>query len=88
MWNKEIAVEIAAQENIILSEDHWLVIVALRDFYLKYESLPPMRGLIKLLADKMPAEKNASLYLQSLFPGGLMRQGSRIAGLPKSVRCM
>lgn len=87
-WTTEIAVEIATQADITLTYDHWLVVHTLRDFYLQHGILPPLRGLIKLLADKIAPEKNNSLYLQQLFPKGLMRQASQIAGLPKPVRCI
>ena|ERR1700722_18361709 len=87
-WTVEIAKSIAFQSNIELSEEHWAVITVLREFYLTHGILPPMRGLIKLLQEKIPPEKNTSLYLQNLFPEGLMRQASKIAGLPKPVRCI
>lgn len=87
-WTVEIANAIAFQANIELSEEHWAVITTLREFYLTHGVLPPMRGLIKLLQEKIPPEKNTSLYLQNLFPEGLMRQASKIAGLPKPVRCI
>lgn len=87
-WTKAIAQTIAAQEGVVLTEDHWAVVLTLRAFYLEHGVLPPMRGLIKILEGKIAAEKNTSLYLQGLFPGGLMRQGGKIAGLPKSVRCI
>jgi tRNA 2-thiouridine synthesizing protein E len=87
-WTQAIANSFADQEGITLTEDHWAVITTLRAFYLQHALLPSMRVLIRLLDGKISTEKNTSLYLQSLFPGGLMRQGSKIAGLPKPVRCI
>jgi len=87
-WTQAIANSFADQEGITLTEDHWAVITTLRTFYLQHGLLPSMRVLIRLLDGKISTEKNTSLYLQSLFPGGLMRQGSKIAGLPKPVRCI
>lgn len=87
-WTKAIAALIARREGIELTADHLAVIMVLRDFYAQHQLTPSMRVLIKLLQGKLTTEKNTSLYLQSLFPGGLMRQGSKISGLPKPVRCI
>lgn len=86
-WTVEVAVEIAQEENIFLTEDHWLVINFLRDFYQKYSITPPMRIIVRELAKQLPLEKGNSLYLQQLFPAGLLRQASKIAGLPKPPKC-
>ena len=87
-WTKATAYAMAKHESIELTDDHWLIITTLRTFYLDHRLLPPMRVLIKLLSEKMPPEKNNSVYLQGLFPQGLMRQAGKIAGLPKSARCI
>lgn len=87
-WSKATASAIAERESLELTTDHWLVITTLRAFYLDHGLLPPMRVLIKLLSEKIPPEKNNSIYLQGLFPKGLMRQAGKIAGLPKSARCI
>lgn len=87
-WNKDIAKQIALQEKLTLTADHWLVINFLRDFYLTYKIMPAMRVLVKELAKQLDKEKANSAYLSSLFPEGLMKQASKIAGLPKPVRCI
>ena len=87
-WTEAIANAIAKEEEMVLTPEHWLVINTLRTFYFTHQSLPSMRVLITLLSEKMDAEKNNSLYLQSLFPKGLMRQASKVGGLPKPVRCI
>jgi tRNA 2-thiouridine synthesizing protein E len=87
-WTEAIAKKIAEEECLTLNNDYWIIITTLRNFYLTHGLLPPMRGLIKILSNKIPPEKNNSLYLQSLFPKGFMRQASKISGLPKPVRCI
>lgn len=43
-WCKEFAVAIAGEESISsLTDDHWKVINYLRDYYLKFDSCPPIR---------------------------------------------
>jgi tRNA 2-thiouridine synthesizing protein E len=87
-WTQEIAQVLASQEGIVLLDVHWTVVIAIRQFYLTHGTIPPMRGLLVLLKDKLTSEQNTSLYLQQLFPKGLLRQVSKIAGLPKPVRCI
>ena len=87
-WNKDIANAIANQENIILTEKHWLIINALRDFYQQYKRIPSMRVLIKTMTENLPTQKITSPYLYTLFPDGPIKQGCKIAGLPKPVHCI
>jgi tRNA 2-thiouridine synthesizing protein E len=87
-WNKAIAEELAEKENIQLTSMHWEVINELRTFYLNYKMLPTMRLLFNNLEKKLGANCPSNSNLQLLFPAGLFRQASKIAGLPKPVRCI
>ena len=87
-WNETVAIELANNDHLQLINDHWLIINFLREFYENYKTAPPMRVLVKTLAKQLSKEKGNSLYLNQLFPGGLLKQGSKIAGLPKPTRCM
>ncbi|MEW6997162.1 TusE/DsrC/DsvC family sulfur relay protein [Colwelliaceae bacterium BS250] len=87
-WNTDLAVLIAEQENIELSEDHWQVVNFVRDFYLEYKTSPAIRALIKALKAKFGEEKANSRYLYRLFPKGPAKQATKIAGLPKPARCI
>jgi tRNA 2-thiouridine synthesizing protein E len=87
-WTPEVAMQIAAAEQLELSEAHWEVIALLRAYYLEYDSSPAMRPLVKYCALKLGAEKGRSIYLLSLFPGSPAKIGSKIAGLPKPDNCL
>lgn len=87
-WNDAIAIELAQNENLTLTSDHWQVIHFLRYFYQQYQTTPTMRILIKELIPHLGADKANSIYLHQLFPAGLMKQACKIAGLPKPTRCM
>jgi tRNA 2-thiouridine synthesizing protein E len=87
-WKPELAVLIAAQENIVLSENHWEVLNFVRDFYLEFNTSPAIRALVKAMAKKLGAEKGNSRYLQRLFPKGPAKQATKIAGLPKPAKCL
>ena len=87
-WCEELAPIIADQENITLSEQHWEVVLFVRDFYLEYNTSPAIRMLVKAMAQKLGEEKGNSMYLYKLFPKGPAKQATKIAGLPKPARCI
>lgn len=87
-WNEDVANAIADEDNLYLTAEHWQIIYFLRDFYQQFQTTPQIRILVKALAQKFGQEKGNSVYLHQLFPGGPAKQASKIAGLPKPVRCI
>ena len=88
LWEEELAVIIATQENIELTPDHWQVVRFVRNFYLEYKTSPAIRALIKALKLEFGEEKANSRFLYRLFPKGPAKQATKIAGLPKPARCI
>jgi tRNA 2-thiouridine synthesizing protein E len=87
-WTPDVARQIAAAEDLELSDAHWEIIYLLRDFYRDFDSSPSMRPLVKYCALKLGPDKGRSIYLMSLFPGSPAKLGSKIAGLPKPDNCL
>lgn len=87
-WNKELAVLIAADEEIEMTSDHWEVVDFLRQYYEDFQIAPAVRVLTKAVKKKMGAEKGNSKYLYELFPYGPGKQACKIAGLPKPTGCI
>ncbi|OOR95358.1 sulfurtransferase TusE [Canicola haemoglobinophilus] len=87
-WNKDVAIEIAKQDNLELTEAHWEIIYFVRDFYQEYKTSPAIRMLVKALGQKLGADKGNSRYLQRLFPEGPAKQATKLAGLPKPAKCL
>lgn len=87
-WTKDVAEQLAISEGIHLSEQHWEVIYAVRQFYQTYEVSPAMRPLVKYLAQHIGKEKGNSIYLLTLFPGSPAKLAAKIAGLPKPENCL
>lgn len=87
-WTEAVAVQLAEQENIFLTENHWEVIYLLREFYLQFEISPAMRALVKFCALNLGEEKGSSIYLLQLFPPSPARIATKIAGLPRPVNCV
>jgi len=87
-WNEELAVLIAEDENIEMSDDAWEVVNFLRSYYEEYQIAPAVRVLTKAIKRKLGPEKGNSKYLYELFPYGPAKQACKIAGLPKPTGCI
>ncbi|QHM70533.1 sulfurtransferase TusE [Mixta intestinalis] len=87
-WSEKLALSIAAEESIEMSEAHWEVVHFVRDFYMEFNTSPAVRMLVKAMAQKFGEEKGNSRYLFRLFPDGPAKQATKIAGLPKPVKCL
>jgi tRNA 2-thiouridine synthesizing protein E len=87
-WTPAVATELAQRDNLELTPAHWEVLHLLREFYATYAASPAMRTLIRAMSEKYGAEKGNSIYLHTLFPGGAAQQATKLAGLPKSIRCI
>ncbi|MDU1951107.1 sulfurtransferase TusE [Atlantibacter hermannii] len=87
-WSEGLAEVIAAQEGITLTAEHWEVVRFVRDFYLEFKTSPAIRMLVKAMAKAFGEEKGNSRYLYRLFPKGPAKQATKIAGLPKPVKCI
>ncbi len=86
-WSTDIAIYIAKQHNIVLTDEHWAIINFLRDFYSNYKTSPSMRTLLTALKEQSNIQIT-STQLQVLFAGNAAMNMHRIAGLPKPSRCI
>ena len=87
-WEKDLATEMAKEDNIELSDDHWDIINFLRDYYEEYQIAPAVRVLTKAVGKKLGKDKGNSKYLYELFPYGPGKQACIFAGLPKPTGCV
>ncbi|KNC08971.1 sulfur transfer protein TusE [Klebsiella sp. RIT-PI-d] len=87
-WSEELAEAIAEHEGITLCAEHWEVVRFVRAFYLEFNTSPAIRMLVKAMANTFGEEKGNSRYLYRLFPKGPAKQATKIAGLPKPVKCI
>ncbi len=79
-WTEEIAKEIAKEEGIELTDQHFEVIKYIRDKVAAGEGLT-IRGIGK------SGVVNAKTFYQ-LFPGAPLKKATKIAGVPKPVSCI
>ena len=87
-WNAATAEALAHNEGIALSDEHWEVIVALRDFYARTEVSPSMRPFVKLISESLGREKGRSIHLMRLFGPSPAKTAAKIAGLPRPTNCL
>ncbi|MCG2580008.1 MAG: TusE/DsrC/DsvC family sulfur relay protein [Marinobacter sp.] len=88
-WTTEVAREIASEDAIDLSENHWEIIMFLRGFYKEHEISPPSNRLfVKAVKEAFGEAKGNSIYLMQLFPGTPAKTACRIAGLPRPTNCL
>jgi dissimilatory sulfite reductase related protein len=80
-WTPEIAEQIAADEAIQLSDEHWAVILFIRDHYDEHQVAVDARFVIKFLDQRFGYGGKAHNHLFELFPYGYVKQACRIAGM-------
>lgn len=79
-WNKEVAEDIAKDENVTLSKRHWEVISYLQE---QFKKEVPM-SIRKIKNSDVVGIKE----FYQLFPQGPLKISSKISGLPKPVSCI
>jgi len=84
-WSPAVADALAAKEGLTLMVQHWKVLQAMRDYYASYNVSPVKKLLKRALKDAGNAALTSDVALDELFPGGVLVQGSRIAGVPLSL---
>lgn len=81
-WTNQHAETLAQQLGLELTDRHWEVIDFLRVLYQNVGSqMPPVHELSQTLEERF-ADQGGLKYLFTLFPGGPLNQGFRIAGVP------
>jgi tRNA 2-thiouridine synthesizing protein E len=80
-WRRASAVKAAQAEGLDLTEDHWEAVRALQAYYARKEKQRVnTRELHDALDEKFHA-RGGIKFLYTLFPGGPIAQGCRLAGL-------
>lgn len=80
-WTLQVAVEIARREGLELGADHWETLNALQEYYVRHEGAPIRRRALHDALEEKFHYKGGLRYLYTLFPGGPIAQGCRLAGL-------
>jgi tRNA 2-thiouridine synthesizing protein E len=81
-WNRELGVMLAREEGITLTDEHWVTIEFVREYYAQHSIAPDCRHVAKYLATCLGCDKKAGkARLFELFPYGFVQQTCKIAGM-------
>jgi TusE/DsrC/DsvC family sulfur relay protein len=82
-WDDEVAKFLAKQEEGIdrLSEEHWKIIIYIRDYYLEKQLAPMVRKICQTTGFTLK-------HVYELFPSGPAKGACKLAGLPKPDGCV
>lgn len=80
-WSHMFAQRQAEAEGLFLTDEHWEIIIYLRERYRERGGAKSAREVMQELVENFSVDHGRrSLY--ELFPGGPVSQASRIGGLP------
>ena len=81
-WDEEVCRIIAAEEEIVLNDDHWAIVHFMRAFQEQRGISPDARFVFSFLAEqKQLSKKEARDLFFELFPYGYVQQACKIAGM-------
>src|SRR5512139_2278468 len=80
-WTDEVAVALARQEGIQLTEAHWDAIRFMREYYAEHQVAADVRHVMKHLAQKHGADSRNMIF--ELFPYGYVKQACKISGMKR-----
>ncbi|MFT5781403.1 MAG: tRNA 2-thiouridine synthesizing protein E [Pseudomonas sp.] len=87
-WSPVVAEQLASNEGISLSAEHWQILHLLREFYAEFQLSPATRVLVKYATLKLGSEQGNSMQLNRLFNGTPAKLAAKLAGLPKPTNCL
>jgi tRNA 2-thiouridine synthesizing protein E len=81
-WNDDVALVLASTEGVSeLTEEHWVVVNYLREYYAQFGIAPMIRRLCR-------ETKFTLQHIYQLFPSGPAKGACKVAGLPKPTGCV
>ena len=81
-WTPELAQELAAEEGLVLTEEHWKILRFVREYYAEHLITPDIRHVAKYIAERNGSDKKAGKQrIFELFPYGYVKQTCKLAGM-------
>ncbi len=80
-WTEDWAEMVAANQGILLGDDHWFVIRFMREQQQEHQVTPDARLAMRQLEQRHPGQGRKRLF--ELFPYGYVAQACRIAGMKR-----
>jgi len=83
-WNEGLALELAAEEGLELTERYWPILRFMRDYWQEHKVAPDVRHVTRQLVKAYGYDKKvAKQRLFELFPYGYVKQACKIAGMQR-----
>ncbi|MBI5741058.1 MAG: TusE/DsrC/DsvC family sulfur relay protein [Nitrospirae bacterium] len=86
-WSEDLARYLCEQDGIKLTQDHWDVIMFMREYYTQFKMTPMPRVIINRLNDIKHTDRYGIRYLYKLFPPAPVRHACKYAGVPEPEGC-
>ncbi len=87
IWDEDIALRIAANENVVMGDEHWDIVREARAYFEEYGVVAEPRTFSKIMKKKYGVDRSSQKYIYELFPYGLIKSANKIAGLPRPKGC-
>ena len=81
-WSPESCQRVAESESLDLVDEHWLLIQALQEYFVRHDRRVNVRELQDALHEKFHHVGGRRRLFQ-ILPGGPVAQGCRLAGLER-----
>ena len=81
-WTDEIALQLAEEEDIDLTESHWMILQFIREYFGEHSVVPDIRHVDDYLATENNIDKKeAKRIIFQLFPYGYVKQACKLSGM-------
>ena len=85
-WDDQIAVSLAAEEDITLCDEHWRILRFMREYWNEHQVAPDVRHVTGFLVESLGTDKKtAKEQLFQMFPYGYVKQACKIAGMMRPL---
>ena len=83
-WDEKLATQLAAEEQIKLTDEIWPILNYIRIYYFDNGIIPDVRHVTRFLANEWHIDKKkAKKRLFTLFPYGYVKQACKISGMKR-----
>jgi tRNA 2-thiouridine synthesizing protein E len=81
-WSPELALALAAEEGVTLTDEHWMILTFVREYFAEHLITPDIRHVVTYIAERTNCDKKAGKQrIFELFPYGYVKQTCKVAGM-------
>ena len=86
-WTKDAAESLSGKDGIMLTPDHWEILLFMREYYMRYDSCPMPKVIVREINKMSGADKFTVKSLYTLFSDAPVSNAAKYAGLPRPAQC-